>query len=177
MRILIISQYFWPENFRVNDLAGEFVTRGHSVTVLTGRPNYPSGDIFPEYQEDPDHFSNYAGADVVRVPLSPRGNSKFKLILNYLSFVLWTCAVGPFKLRRRQFDVIFVFEPSPITVGIPAALFRFLKSAPVVLWVLDLWPQTLRTVGEVRSPFLLSLIGKMVTVIYHNCDLILGQSR
>ena len=177
MKILVVSQYFWPENFRVNDLVKEWVRRGHQVTVLTGLPNYPSGKIFDAYRAGPNRFSNYEGARVVRVPMLPRGTGEVRLFLNYLSFVLGSVLWGPWCLRGVVADVIFVFEPSPVTVGLPAVLLGKLKRAPVVFWVLDLWPETLAAMGVVRSPLLLSWIGRLVQFIYDRCTLVLGQSR
>ena len=177
MKILIVSQYFWPENFRVNDLAREFLARGHAVTVLTGLPNYPSGQVFEEYRSDPDAYHTYLGAPVVRVPVLPRGSGGMRLILNYASFVLSAATLGAWRLRGRAFDVVFVFEPSPVTVGLPAVLLGWLKRAPVVFWVLDIWPETLAAVGAVKSPRALALAGCMVRFIYDRCALVLGQSR
>jgi colanic acid biosynthesis glycosyl transferase WcaI len=176
MRLLIISQYFWPENFRVNDLASELVGRGHEVTVLTGLPNYPNGQIFKEYRHDPSKFSNYKGVRIVRVPLLPRGNGAFKLFLNYLSFSISACILGPWKLRG-QFDVVLTCQLSPVTVGLPGALLAWLKKVPMVMWVLDLWPDTLKAIGVVKSPRLLAYIGMLVGFIYRRCDLIWAQSR
>ena len=88
MRFLIVSQYFWPENFRINDLASELTSRGHEVTVLTGLPNYPSGQIFEEYLADTEKFSNYKNVRILRVPLLPRGNSALRLLLNYLTYLI-----------------------------------------------------------------------------------------
>ena len=177
MRILVISQYYWPENFRINDLTEGFVKRGHQVTVLTGVPNYPSGSVFPEYLDKPNNYSNYKSVDVVRVPIIVRGQSGLQLALNYLSFVISGTVIGLYKLRNKDFDSIFVFEPSPVTVGLPAVAFRFFKKAPLVFWVLDLWPDTLEAVGAVRSKYALKLIGMVVSYIYKRCDLILGQSK
>ena len=84
MKILIVSQYFWPENFRINDLTQELVQRGHSVTVLTGIPNYPAGTVFEEYRKTPEAFEYYSGARVFRVPMLARGNGVVRLFLNYL---------------------------------------------------------------------------------------------
>ena len=177
MRILIVSQYFWPENFRVNDLTRELVKRGHSITVLTGIPNYPAGKVFDTFKADRKAFYHYAGAKVCRVPMFARGTGSLRLLLNYLSFVLGACFFGPWKLRGQDFDIIFVFEPSPVTVGIPAVLVGRLKQAPVVFWALDLWPETLAAVGVVRSPRVLAAIGRLVGFIYNRCALVLGQSR
>lgn len=177
MRLLVVSQYFWPENFRINDLVAELVRRGHQVTVLTGLPNYPDGRIFSQFAADPEHYADYEGAEVVRVPLLPRGQGGLRLALNYLSFALSASVAGPWKLRGREFDAIFAYEPSPITVGIPAAVMRAVKRAPLVFWVLDLWPETLQAIGVVRSRAILQAVGKLVSFIYKRCDLILAQSQ
>ena len=177
MKILIVSQYFWPENFRINDLTQELVKRGHSVTVLTGIPNYPAGSVFDAYQRNSRAFGHYGGAKVQRVPMLARGHGAVRLFFNYLSFVVGACLWGPWRLWGQQADVIFVFEPSPVTVGLPAVLLGRIKRAPVVFWVLDLWPETLAAIGVVRSPRLLGWIGHMVKFIYERCTLVLGQSR
>ena len=177
MQLLIISQYFWPENFRINDLVAELVKRGHEVTVLTGIPNYPDGKVFQQFLDDPQGYASYAGAKVVRVPMTVRGQSGLRLMLNYLTFAISASTVGLWKLRGREFDAIFAFEPSPITVGLPAAAMRRVKNAPLAFWVLDLWPETLQALGVLRSPFLLKLVGKLVSFIYRRCDLILAQSK
>lgn len=177
MRLLVVSQYFWPENFRINDLVAEMVRRGHEVTVLTGRPNYPDGQIFPQYRAAPEAFAVYQGATVVRVPMLARGRGAARLLLNYLSFAVSASFVGLWKLRGRPFDAILVYEPSPVTVGIPAVVLRATKRAPLAFWVLDLWPETLTAIGVVRSRRVLGSVGRLVRFIYQRCDLILAQSK
>lgn len=177
MRILVVSQYFWPENFRVNDLVKEWVQRGHVVTVLTGIPNYPAGKVFDAYTQQPAAFAEYEGAKVVRVPMLARGTGGLRLMSNYLSFVLGACIWGPWRLRGVKADVVFVFEPSPVTVGLPALWLGKFKKAPVVFWALDLWPETLAAIGVVRSPRVLAWVGHMVRFIYNRCTLVLGQSK
>lgn len=177
MRLLVISQYFWPEDFRINDLVAELVARKHEVTVLTGLPNYPEGFVSPAFLAAPQSFMSHAGACIVRVPMVPRGTARLGLILNYLSFAISGSLIGSWRLRRKEFDAILVFAPSPITVALPAVLLRRLKRAPLLLWVLDLWPETLDAVGAVRSSTVLRLVGKMVDFIYRHSDRILVQSR
>lgn len=177
MRLLVVTQYFWPENFRINDLVAELANRGHQVTVLTGLPNYPDGKVFPEFQVDSAEFQEYEGARIVRVPMMPRGQGGLRLILNYLSFAISASFLGLWKLRGEKFDVIFAYEPSPVTVGLPAVLFRAVKRVPLVFWVLDLWPETLRAIGVIRSKTVLKMVGELVAFIYKRCDLILAQSR
>lgn len=177
MKILVVSQYFWPETFRINDLVAELVSRGHEVTVLTGLPNYPGGTVFADYKANPAAYRSYAGAEVVRIRLAPRGQGSLRLMINYLSFALWASMAGPFKLAGRKFDAIFVFEPSPITVGLPAVVLKWLKRAPIAFWVLDLWPQSLEAVGAVRSPRVLKAVDALVRFIYAHCDRVLAQSQ
>lgn len=177
MRLLVVSQYFWPETFRINDLVAGMRARGHEVTVLTGWPNYPDGRVFPAYRETPEAFGAYEGAEVIRVPVIPRGGNTLMLALNYLSFAVVASLLGPWKLRRRSFDAIFVFQTSPVTAALPALLLRRLKRAPVAMWILDLWPDTLSAIGVVRSPLLLAIVGALVRFIYRRCDLVLVQSR
>lgn len=147
MRLLVVSQYFWPENFRINDLVLELQKKGHEITVLTGKPNYPSGNVFPAYQQHPNNFKYYNKAKIIRVPMFARGKSAMRLFLNYLSFAVSASFWGTWKLRGRSFDAIFVYEPSPVTVGLPAVTLGRLKHTPVVFWALDLWPETLSAVG------------------------------
>jgi colanic acid biosynthesis glycosyl transferase WcaI len=177
MRILVVSQYFWPESFRVNELVSELTRRGHEVTVLTGKPNYPEGRLDPAFAAQPDAFSVYEGAEVLRVPLRPRGKGSLRLVLNYWSFVFWACLLGPWKLRGRPFDLVFCFQTSPITAALPAVLLGWLKRAPLMLWVLDLWPDTLEAVGVLKSPRALHGVGQLVRFIYKRCGLILSQSQ
>lgn len=177
MRLLVVTQYFWPENFRINDLVAELRRKGHEVTVLTGWPNYPDGTVFAAYRQNPAQYASYEGVPVVRVPLLPRGSGGVRLILNYLTFALSASMLGPWKLRGQQFDAILAYEPSPITVGLPGAVMRTVKRAPMAFWVLDLWPETLKAVGVVKSEWLLRQVGWLVAFIYRRCDLILAQSR
>ncbi|HCI14991.1 MAG TPA: glycosyltransferase WbuB [Gallionellaceae bacterium] len=177
MNVLIVSQYFWPENFRINDLVRGLCQRGHSVTVLTGLPNYPEGRFFRGYGFFGKKREDYHGAQVVRVPMLPRGKgSGARLLLNYLSFAFFASLLAPFRCRE-EYDVIFVYEPSPITVGLPALLLRKLKKAPVAFWVQDLWPESLSATGAVRARWLLNLVERLVKFIYRGCDLVMVQSE
>lgn len=177
MHILIVSQYFWPEEFRINDLASELVARGHDVTVLTGEPNYPKGFLFPKYQADPSAFNRYNGVNIIRIPLFPRQTGSLRLALNYLSFVFSACTIGVWKVRKVPFDVIFSPQLSPVTAMLPAVLLRALRGRKFVMWVLDLWPDTLRALGVVQSARILGWIGLLVGFIYQRTDKIFVQSQ
>ena len=177
MRILIVTQYFWPENFRVNDLARGLHERGHEVTVYTGKPNYPEGKFFLQYGFFDRAAEDYQGIHVIRVPLVPRGSGTgVRLAINYLSFALFASLLAPLRCRG-QFDAILVYEPSPITVGLPALVLKVLKRAPLLFWVQDLWPESLSATGAVHSPWMLKMVERLVRFIYRGCDRILVQSR
>ncbi len=178
MKVLIVSHYFWPEQFRINDLALSLKQRGHEVTVLTGMPNYPGGELFDGYGWWRRRREVYEGVSVCRVPLFLRRQGRgWQLALNYLSFVLFGSLLAPWYFREHDFDVIFVYEPSPFTVGIPAVVMRRLKRAPILFWVQDLWPESLEATGAVRSGAVLGAVGKVVRWIYRHCDRVLVQSR
>ena len=149
MRVLIVSQYFWPEGFRINDIAKTLAEKGVEVEVLTGKPNYPGGDIFAGYRSWGCRRETQHGIDIHRVPLLARGRGGWRLALHYLSFVLSGLLFAPWLLRGKRFDVIFVYAPSPILQAIPAIFLGRLKVCPVVVWVQDLWPESLSATGYV----------------------------
>jgi colanic acid biosynthesis glycosyl transferase WcaI len=177
MHILIVSQYFWPENFRINDLAQGLVERGHRVSVFTGMPNYPSGKLMPGYSLQGPYSETWNNIRIIRAPLIPRGCGGFwPLVFNYLSFLisstlfcLWRC--------RGDYDAILVFEPSPVTVGVPARLLSTVKKIPILFWVQDLWPESLSATGAIKSPAILKAVGHLVRWIYKGCAKILIQSE
>jgi colanic acid biosynthesis glycosyl transferase WcaI len=176
MKILLISQYFFPERFVINEVAQELVRRGHEVTVLTGLPNYPSGRLFDGYRPRPLQREVVGAVTVIRVPVVPRMQARsFQLVLNYLSFaasgVLATAAgIG------RGHDTVLVYLPSPITSALPAIVLRAFYRVPVVLWLQDLWPESLRATGAIRSRLALRLADRLVRWIYGKVDRILVQS-
>jgi glycosyltransferase involved in cell wall biosynthesis len=179
MKILVVSQYFWPESFIINDIVRTLDEQGHEVVVATGKPNYPDGNIFDGYRARGTQRERYLGKiDVFRVPLWPRGEGGAKnLILNYLSFVLAGLLFLPWMLRKREFDAILVFAPSPILQAIPAIPMKWLKKAKLALWVQDLWPESLAATGFVKSPYVLRAVGWLVRGIYRCCDTLLVQSH
>ncbi|HMK15203.1 MAG TPA: glycosyltransferase family 4 protein, partial [Burkholderiales bacterium] len=141
------------------------------------KPNYPAGSFFHGYGFFSRSKSVFHDVPVYRVPLIPRGKGQsWRLVLNYFSFVFFASMFGPFLCRGR-FDLIFVYEPSPITVCLPAIILKWLKRAPLVLWVQDLWPESLSATDAVQSPFILNWVTRLVRFIYRHCTLILVQSE
>ncbi|MFC5520583.1 glycosyltransferase family 4 protein [Polaromonas jejuensis] len=179
MRVLVVSQYFWPESFRINEVVESLRCVGCHITVLTGQPNYPQGEVFGGYRAFAFRAEQHdAGYTIYRVPLVPRGGGgALALVANYLSFVVSASLIGPWLLRKQRFDVIFVYAPSPIIQAIPAACLAFIKRAKLVTWVQDLWPQSLEATGFVRNRRVLDMVAVVVRWIYRRCDLLLVQSQ
>ena len=177
MRILIITQYYWPENFRINEVSEELVKLGHKVSILTGYPNYPKGDVFAEFKKDYKKFSKYKGASIIRVPILSRKKNNFNLALNYISFLLTSIFIGYFKIKGKEFDIIFTCQLSPVTVGITSAFFSKILNIPQIFWVQDLWPDTLVALNILNKNWQINLFRNLVNWIYSRCDLILAQSK
>lgn len=178
MKVLIVSQYFWPESFRINEVAVSLREQGADVTILTGKPNYPDGVVFDGYRAGGTQCEDYLGMPVFRVPMAPRGQgSAVRLALNYLSFAAAGSVFGPRLLRGRPVDVILVYGISPILQGIAAITIKLFKRAPVVLWVQDLWPQSLQATGFVHDRRVLKAVEWVVRGIYRFSDMLLVQSQ
>lgn len=177
MKVLIISQYFWPENFRINEVAKTLLDKGIDVDVLTGKPNYPTGKIFPGFRSWGCQQQTWQGVRITRIPILTRGSGGWRLALNYLSFIVSGLLFTPWILRKKKFDIIFVYGVSPIFQAIPALLLGWLKKSPVILWVQDLWPESLSATGYVKNGFVLDQVKKAVQFTYRHVDLLLVQSR
>lgn len=172
--ILVISQYFYPEPFRINDICQEWVKRGHKVTVLTGIPNYPEGKFYKGYGWFKKRKENWNGIDIIRIPLISRGHSSIRLILNYYSFV-WS---GWFwkTFTSLKPDLIFTFEVSPMTQALIGKWFSKKRKIPNYLYVQDLWPENLEVVGGIHNKHILNHYQKMSDKIYAKCTKIFATS-
>ena len=177
MNILIVTPHFYPENFRINDFAIEFNKRGHNISVLTAIPDYPKGKFYDGYGVFKNNRETYNGINIYRAPLIPRGSgSNLRLALNYISFVVGGIFTSFFMLKN-EFDIVFVFEPSPITVGIPAIFIKKIKKIPLCFWVLDLWPESVVSAGNLKSSFIPRILNPIVRYIYKHSDRILVSSN
>ena len=178
MKLLILTQCFWPETFILNDLARTLRDEGHRVTVATGKPNYPEGKIFDGYQAAGVQKEIFDGdIEVFRVPVHPRGDGRLlNLFLNYISFAWYGLRWFAWLLRGYAFDAILVFTGSP-NASLPALPMKWIKKAHLAIWVQDLWPESLEATGFIRNRFLLRLVGHLIRVIYSIADTILVQSR
>lgn len=175
MKVLIVTQYFYPETFRVNTLAKELVSRGHDVTVLTGYPQYPKGEIYEGYGFDKLYEKVWNGVKIERVKMRPRGYNAVGLLLNCITYV--TEANKWIKKCEEKFDAVYVFEVSPVTVGLPALTYKKKFGTPVYFNVQDLWPENVEEILGIHNKIVIGVINKIVDKIYRESDKILCSSN
>ncbi|WP_203265795.1 glycosyltransferase family 4 protein [Streptococcus uberis] len=172
--ILVISQYFYPEQFRINDICKTWVKNGYRVTVVTGIPNYPEGKFYNGYSFNKKRKEMWKEVEIIRLPIIPRGNSSIQLMLNYISFIVsgffWS------KFSKLKPDLVFTFEVSPMTQALLGSWFSKRKSLPNFLYVQDLWPENLEIVAGVKNKVILKIINKMVDFIYSSATEIFTTS-
>lgn len=181
MRILIVTQYIYPENFKSNELAFELARRGHTVDVLTGIPNYPEGVYYKGYGLFKKRFERKNNVSFYRCLQTPRGRkaSGLGLAVNYLSFVASACLwVLCFFAWRKKYDAIITHEPSPITQIIPAIVLGKLRRVPVYSWIMDIWPDAMK---NSVSPKMYKMVGpslsRVTRWVYKNSDRLLITSK
>lgn len=173
--ILVISQYFYPEEFRINDICKEWVKKGYKVTVITGIPNYPEGKFYNGYGVFSKRKEVYEGINVIRLPLIPRGSNSLMLILNYLSFVIsgffWQL------FTQIEADYVFIFEVSPMTQALPGVWYAKKVNVPCYIYVQDLWPENVEIITGINNKMIINLLGSMVDYIYKRCAKIFTTSE
>ena len=180
LRILVVTQCFYPDIYAVNDIVEEMVKRGHKVTVLTGLPDYTTSKIPPEYRHGKRRHEHYKGADVYRVQTIARHHGPIWRSLNYLSFVVtgslraWT---QDFTKTEACFDVIYVWEVSPVTMAVPAIRLAKRYRKPLFLYCMDIWPECVKAMGITESNPAFPLIHAWSRLIYNACDHIAVSSK
>lgn len=172
--ILVISQYFYPEQFRINDICKEWIKRGYKVTVITGIPNYPQGKFYSGYGWLNKRRENYEGIQIIRLPIVPRGSNKIMLVLNYISFVISGGIWSVFA--KTAADVVFIFEVSPMTQALVGAWYGKRRAIPCFIYVQDLWPENVEVVIGLHNKWVINAINRMVDYIYRNCKYIFATS-
>ena len=177
MRILIISQYFYPENFKINDIAFFLKSKGFDVTVLTSKPNYPEGRFFKGYNFFNKNTEIINGVKIIRVPTIPRLNGgALGMILNYLSFLFFSFFVFLFKIKNK-YDLVFATLLTPATSLLPMIWIKKRFKIPVILWVLDLWPDSFYANTSFRINLVSKQIEKISNLVYNNADSIFISSN
>ena len=162
-RLLVVGQHFWPETFRINDICDYFVESGYDIDVLCGIPNYPKGKFFEGYSVLKNKKQEHNGVTIRRALELPRGtNTNFRIFMNYISFPLASLFHIP-RLLTKKYDKIFIYQLSPVMMSIAGIIVGKLSKTETTMYVLDLWPENLFSVLEVKNP----LLRKFVTKISH----------
>ncbi len=175
MKILVICQYYYPEPFRISDICEEFVKEGHEVTVVTGTPNYPMGKIYAGYENGSRTYEVVNGVNVHRLKTIPRGTGLFQRVENYFSYPV--VADKFVKTLPGDFDVVFVNQLSPVMMAKPALKYKKMHGTKVVLYCLDLWPESLLIGGVKRNSPIYRIFGLISKKIYQGVDEILITSK
>lgn len=175
MKILVVTQYFWPENFRVNDFVLSIKEQGHDVVVFTGKPNYPVGKYFIGYSFWGNSKELWHQIPIWRAPLSPRGRSSIRLLFNYLSFAIFGSIKALF-IKIEKPDIIIAYQQSPVTAAIPAIILKRRFQKRMVLYIQDLWPESVTATTNLKNKHLISCLEKLSKWIYGASDQILMQS-
>ncbi len=169
-RILVVCQHFWPESFRINDLCDGFIENGFEVDVLCGQPNYPKGEWYDGYGPFSNRRQTHRGVNIYRTFEIRRGNnSKLRICLNYLSFILSSLLRVP-GLLKNQYDKVFIYELSPAYMAWAGLLIGHLKKIEVITCVMDLWPENLYSVIPFKNRLIRNLLMRSSTWIYRKSD-------
>jgi glycosyltransferase involved in cell wall biosynthesis len=174
-RVLLLTQWFDPEpTLKGLVFARELVRQGFDVEVVTGFPNYPGGKVYPGYRIKWIQRERIDGVDITRLPLYPNHDqSAIKRVVNYVSFAASALFYGVFMVKRA--DVMYAYHP-PLTVGIAAALIRWIRHIPLVYDIQDMWPDTLRATGMLNNPRALAIVGRVCDWVYRRVDQIVVLS-
>ena len=178
MKLCIFTNHFYPEDFKVNDIAFELVKRGYEVTVLTAIPDYPKGKFYEGYSLFKRRKELVNGVKVIRLPIIPRGKGgAVRLVLNYLSYYFCLKIFTFFHGLKNKYDRVFVHLTSPFFIGVCAKKLSKRQKIPLIFWVLDLWPESLISAGGISNPLIINPQIKMVQKVYNQCDRILISSK
>lgn len=173
MNILIVTQYYYPEQFQINEIAPELKRRGHDVTVLTGLPNYPQGEIYSGYQNVREE--TVEGVNIIRVPIHPRKSGALHLIWNYVSYVVLGNRTA--KKLPEEYDIILAYQLSPVTSLYPAVTYKKKYGMPIINYCLDIWPESAQAHVKSDKGMIYRYISKLSKKLYQQCDHIAVTSR
>jgi glycosyltransferase involved in cell wall biosynthesis len=175
LKIAVVCQHFYPENFRINDICYELVKMGHEVTVLTGLPNYPKGYVSKEYKWFKNRNQEVNGVHIKRCSLVGRRTSTLMMGINYM----WFAFFGSLKalFMKKDFDVVYVYQLSPITMAWPAIVVSKIKKIPLVIHCLDQWPISVTTGPILKESLLYRILERISIWTYKKANRIIISSR
>ena len=175
MKVLVISQHYWPEPFRIIDIAESLRSCGHDVTVLCGLPNYPAGYVLSDYKHGKNRIQNHNGVKIIRAKEIGRRNGVFFRFLNYWSYPHYASKL--IKKLDKDFDVVLINGLSPIMMGKPAIKYARKNNKPLLMYEMDLWPESLLAGGITNKSLIYKHYKKVSSNIYSSCDKILVSTK
>ena len=175
MNILVICQNYYPEQFRITDICEELVKRGENVTVLTGLPNYPKGKIEKGYRWFRKRREVINGVNVIRTWEIGRRTGNLFRMLNYFSYAF--SATIKTLFMTKKYDIVYVYQLSPILMAIPGIIYKKIHKKKLVLYCLDLWPDSLKAGGISEQSSIYKIFEKISNKIYNQSDEILVTSK
>ena len=173
-KILVVTQHYWPEPFNFADMCAGLVERGYEVTVLTGLPNYPEGEIYPGYEDGKNRKQFRDGVRIVRVPMVPRGSNPVQRVVNYYSFSHSACKKQ--KELGNDFDVVASFQSTPVMQTQPAIEIANRLDIPLLHYVIDIWPECLQAGGFGRGTVVYNHFAEVSRKIYEQADRLMVTS-
>ncbi len=175
MKILVICQHYWPEPYRLPSLCESGVERGHHVHVITDVPNYPMGQIFPEYKKGKRRIEWRRGVKITRVFTIGRRQNIFFRFLNYMSYIM--AGRSAVKKLDASYDVVLAYQTSPVLMAAPAITYQKLFGKPLLLYCLDIWPAVLAVAGFSKKGILFRIFHAISKYIYRSADQLAVSSK
>lgn len=176
MKILVVCQRYYPEHFQVTEICEQMVKDGHQITVLTGLPNYPEGEIFKDYRNGKRRNENINGVKIVRSFEIGRGKSLFRLGINYLSFIV-SSILKIRKFKDNIYDCIFVYQTSPVFMACAGVYYKIKNKIPFFIYCCDIWPECVKIYVKSEKSIIFRIVKIVSTRIYQSADEIAVQSR
>ncbi len=161
-RLLIVGQHYWPEPFRINDIAEGLAERGYEVDILCGIPNYPSGRFFDGYGLFTNRRQTHNKVNILRVPEIPRGsNTNVRIFINFISFPFFALFYLPSLLLRKKYDRVIAYQLSPVFMSLPAIIYAKMRKVPLYFYICDFWPHSLFSILNIKNTFAKNALTKM----------------
>ncbi|MEG0740664.1 MAG: glycosyltransferase family 4 protein [Clostridia bacterium] len=175
MKVLVVCQHYWPENFRVTEICETLVERGHQVTAVVGLPNYPSGTVPTEYKHFGNRRQEHNGVLIRRCMEIGRRPTKLGLAVNYVSYMLSAC--WKVLWLRRDYDVVYAYSTSPVLMSLPAAFLRCFSHKPLMIYVLDIWPACLAAMNVGENTAFYAFMKRVSHWVYGKADRLIYSSK
>lgn len=175
MKILVVCQHYYPENFQITDICEELAKKGHDVTALVGLPNYPLGYILQDYKHGKNRKETINEVNVIRCFEIGRRKNKIFLALNYLSF--WLSSIFKVRTLKNDYDIVLGYETSPITMVDAGRVYAKKYNKPFYLVCADIWPECLKVYIKSENNILFGIIKKISKKIYSSATKVICTSK